>query len=185
MCSLNECNPRVQQWKPARLLDAGPEIATSSPTFWYLSSAAASSEHHASSADYVWMQDLNCFQFSRQYAWLTLRRKPEAEQTSFHPSCGRNITQFVSQMLGESRMCFQMLTSWSILYHFILVQSFSSMRMGKISASLPCLGMTWGPLRERCGQGQLFNLCLQNSKLPTWRTRSTCLCHEAVWKQRQ
>ncbi len=89
-----------------------------------------------------------------------------------------------------SRWIMHVLWNVDILKHFISiypcrVQSFSSMRMGKIGASLPCLGMTWGPLRERCGQGQLFNLCLLNSTLSTWRTRSTCLFHEAVWKQRQ
>ena len=86
---------------PTNSNDISSKMPTSWPTFWYLSSAAALSvlwHLHASSADYFWTHDLNCFQFSRQYAWLTLRRKPEAEQTSFHPSSGRNISQFVSQI---------------------------------------------------------------------------------------
>ena len=126
-CAVSTSIP-VSSSENRRLLDAS-EIATSWPTLWYLSSAAALSLFwylHASSADYFWTQDLNCFQFSRQYAWLTLRRKPEAEQTSFHPSRGRNITQFVSQMLAARWIMNMFSINVDILMHFISFYPFPS-----------------------------------------------------------
>ena len=79
-----------------------------------------------------------------------------------------------------------MLSNVDILMHFISSYPFPFFFINAHGQNLcgtslyyEYCSITWGPLRERCGQGQLFNLCLQNSK-STWRTRSKCLTNMLI-----